>query len=847
MAGLAAPSLTPPPKTATAMSGLTSAEARRRLQQFGPNEPARVKHGAAFAELLSLFINPLVVILLVACLISFLLGNAADAVIILVVVFLGVALNFIQTFRSHKAMNRLREHVAPTATVLRDGAWQELRRSEVVPGDIVKLSAGDMIPADATLLESRDLFVQESALTGESLPAEKDSRIDASITNSGLGGPRSVFLGTSVVSGTGIAEVLATGPRTSFGAVAERLAARPRETEFESSMKRFSLLILRAVTFLVLFILGTRVALHKDAFESFVFAVALAVGLTPEFLPMITAVTLGRGAVRMAREQVIVKHLPAIQNFGTMDVLCTDKTGTLTTGKMELHSSVDFRGNSSESVLSLAQRNSWFETGIRSPLDDAVLNAAPQPPGDWTKCDEIPFDFDRRRLSIVVRKAGDENGPWFLITKGAPETIVTLSTNCEVDGRAVPFDAELRKTCEASFQELAAKGFRVLAVAWRNVPPGERFTVRDEHSLVFAGFLAFADPPNPDAASALAAMKRDGVQVKILTGDSELVAGHVCRQVGLDPGEIVLGRELDSTTDAALQHLAEQTTVFARVTPMQKLRIINSLRSRGHVVGYMGDGINDAPSLRAADVGVSVASAVDVARDAAEIILLKPGLSILHKGVLEGRRASANVLKFIFMETSSNFGNMFSMAGASVFLPFLPMLPTQILLNNFLYDLSQVTIPSDSVDKEYLRAPHRWNMKLVQSFMFFIGPISSLYDFLTFFVLLHYFHAGPAEFHTGWFVESLATQTLVIFVIRTARNPLKSRPSLPLTVTALAVVGLGFLLAYLPVAQILGFTPLPAPFYAFLAVSILTYLLLVEAGKRILFRFHSHLALHRSA
>ena len=815
-------------------AGLSADEAALRFAQFGPNEPVRLRRGALLADLTALFANPLVVILLIAGLISFVLGNTADASIILIVILLGVTLNFVQTFRSSRAMDRLRAHVAPTATVLRAGIWREVHRRELVPGDVVKLGAGDMVPADGALLWSRDLYVQEAALTGESLPVEKDLM---AASTAGSTEARAVFLGTSVVSGTGIARIHETGPRTMFGQIAERLAARPRETEFESSMRSFSLLILRTVVFLILFIVGTRVALHRGAFESFVFAVALAVGLTPEFLPMITSVTLARGAVRMADDQVIVKHLPAIQNFGTMDILCTDKTGTLTTGKMDLHSFVDFRGQSSGSVLGFAQWNSTFETGIRSPLDDAILSAPSNRTGNYVKCDEIPFDFERRRLSIVVKEDRGGSPVWRLITKGAPEGILSLSRFCETGQGIIALEAETRRISEATFSALSAQGFRVLAVAWRDVPRQERYSAQDEHSLVLAGFLAFSDPPSPDAAAALQAMNRDGVAVKILTGDNELVAGRVCRQVGLDPGKIVLGRELETTTDAALQHLAEETTVFARVTPMQKHRIINALRSRGHVVGYMGDGINDAPSLRAADVGVSVASAVDVARDAAEIILLRPGLAILHKGVIEGRRASANVLKFILMETSSNFGNMFSMAAASIFLPFLPMLPTQILLNNFLYDLSQVTIPSDVVDKEYLRQPRRWDMKLVRSFMLFIGPISSLYDFLTFFVLLALFHAGPSEFHTGWFIESLSTQTLVIFVIRTAHSPLRSRPSWPLTVTAVAVVTFGVMLPYLPLADLLGFTRLPWPFFVFLGASVTTYLVLVEIAKRLLFSF----------
>ena len=829
------PSSDPLAPSTAPLQGLTSAEAAARLSEYGPNDPTPVKHGAAVVELLALFLNPLVIILLVASLISFVLGDAGDAVIILVIVLLSVAINFVQTYRSERAIQKLRENVTPTATVLRDGSWQEIKRHEVVPGDIVRVSAGDMIPADAKLLESRDLYVQQAALTGESMPAEKNARTASGDAPPSADQPNFVFLGTSVVSGIGTALILETGPRTAFGAIAERLVTRPEETEFERSMKHFGHLIMRAVFFLVLFILVVRVALHKDAFESFVFAVALAVGLTPEFLPMITSVTLARGAVRMAREKVVVKHLPAIQNFGTIDVLCSDKTGTLTTGQMSLASSVDYLGKPSNRPLELAYLNSKFETGIRSPLDVAILAVNGPDPGAYEKCDEIPFDFDRRRLSIVVKKKDDAGTNRLLITKGAPEGILDLSESYETGGKMVALDSDSRHRCRQTFDDLSGQGFRVLAVAYRNIEFRDGFSVEDEHSLALAGYLAFADPPSPDAAESLTAMRRDGVEVKIITGDNELVARHICEQVGLHDPTIVLGGELDQMTEPALQHMAEQATVFARVSPTQKHRIILALKHRDHVVGYMGDGINDAPSLRAADVGISVSSAVDVARESADIILLKPGLQVLHNGILEGRRASANVMKYLLMGTSSNFGNMFSMAGASLFLPFLPMLPTQILLNNFLYDAAQITIPSDNVDHEYIRAPRRWDMRLIRNFMLYIGPISSLYDFLTFYVLLHFFHASQPEFHTGWFVESLATQTLVLFVIRTMGNPLKSRPSVPLAASTLLIVALGVLLPFLPLGGRLGFTPLPAWFFAFLAVSTLTYLLLVEAAKRLLF------------
>ena len=756
--------------------GLTAQEAEARLSKYGPNDPTSARRGALAFELLHLFLNPLVIILLVASVISTLLGQKIEAEIILVIVVFSVTIDFVQTYRSQRAIQRLQEHVSLTATVLRDGRWQEIKRQEVVPGDIVRLSAGDLVPADGKLLEARDLYVQQAALTGESMPAEKDVRAGEKAVEGTPQAPDLVFLGTSVVSGTGVARMVATGPHTAFGAIAERLADRPEETEFQRGLRHFGLLITRTVFFLVLFILVVRIALHKDAFESFVFAVALAVGLTPEFLPMITSVTLGRGAIRMARDHVIVKHLPAIQNFGTIDVLCSDKTGTLTTGEMILDSSVDYLGHPSDRPLALAYINSKFETGIRGPLEVAILKGERHDADGYLKCDEVPFDFERRRLSIVVKEKNADNGSArTLIVKGDPEGILELSIFYESEGRVAPLDPDMRNRCRQTFNNLSSHGFRLLAVAYRDVDSRDRFSAADEHSLVLAGYLAFADPPSPDAAASVAAMKRDGVDVKILTGDNELVGRHVCEQVGIENPAVMRGEELNSTSDTALEHRAEETTIFARVTPMQKHRIIHALKRRGHVVGYMGDGINDAPSLHAADVGISVASAVDVARDAADIILLRPGLNILHNGIIEGRRASANVLKYLFMGTSSNFGNMFSMAVASVFLPFLPMLPTQILLNNFLYDASQLTIPSDNVDEQYVRRPRPWDMKMVRNFMLCIGPISSIYDFLTFYVLLHFFHASQPEFHTGWFVESLATQTLVIFVIRTIGNPLGIR------------------------------------------------------------------------
>ena len=639
-----------------------------------------------------------------------------------------------------------------------------------------------------------------------------------------------MFAGTAVVSGTATAEVIATGRKTAFGDIAVRLAAQPPPTEFERGIQQFGLLITRTVFFLVLFVMVVNLAFHRDALQSFLFAVALAVGLTPEFLPMITTVTLARGAVRIARHHVIVKNLASIQNFGSIDVLCSDKTGTLTSGEMALDQHLDPLGQPSERVLELACINSLHSTGAKgaNPLETAILRHDRPALAECRKLDEIPFDFERRRHSVVVERGGRRE----LISKGAPESVLPVCAAYEAGGTEHPLDAGMRTQCADTYSRLNQSGYRVLAVAWRQVEEQAAYHAPDEKNLVLAGFLAFFDPPLADASHAIRALRRDGVELKILTGDNELVAGHVCTQVGIDASRVVLGDEVDRIGDVALAHRAEQTTIFARVSPSQKHRILLALKARGHVVGYLGDGINDAPSLHAADVGISVAGGVEVARDAADIILLRRGLRVLHSGIIEGRKAFGNVMKYLLMGTSSNFGNMFSMAAAAVFLKFLPMLPTQILLNNFLYDLAQITIPTDNVDSTFIRKPRRWDMKLIRDFMVFIGPISSIYDFLTFFALLRIFRASEAEFHTGWFVESLATQTLVLFIIRTAGNPLTSRPSLPLAVSTLAVVLMGVLLPYSPVALTLGFTPLPGWFFVFVVVATLTYLALVEVVKR---------------
>jgi Mg2+-importing ATPase len=660
-------------------TGLTEAEAIRRREAFGPNEPAAEAQQAALLQLLRRFANPLVAILILASAASAVAGDVVNAGIILVIVALSVTIEFVQTHRAERAAVALKARVAATAVVLRDGRWQERLRAEVVVGDLVRLSAGDMVPADGRLLTEKDLHVNEAALTGESLPVEKT-----------IGTP--VAMGSSVVSGSGEAVVTAIGPDTAFGKIARSLARRPPPSEFERGIVRFGVFILKTVAFLVLFVFGVAAAKHQMTLQSLLFGVALAVGLTPEFLPMITTVTLTRGAIRMARQKVIVKNLAAIQNLGSIDVLCSDKTGTLTTGEMQLELHTDALGERSERPVLLAALNSYFETGIGDPVDSAVLRKARVDPIDsavlrhshpdlsgYVKLDEIPFDFERRRVSVVASR--DDAPDAILVTKGAPEHVLAVCTSYEHEGDILHLDLHARTRIAAALGRLGEHGHRLLAVASARTAHRGAWSKTDEHDLTLAGFLGFVDPPREGASDVVAALRREGVHVKVLTGDADLVARAVCDRVGISTKHVLLGSEIDLMTDPALAHRAERASIFARVSPAQKTRIVGALRTRGHVVGFLGDGINDAPSLRAADVGVSVASAVDVAKDAADVILLESDLRVLLRGVLEGRHAFGNVMKYLLMGTSSNFGNMFSMAGASVFLPFLPMLPSQRLLS----------------------------------------------------------------------------------------------------------------------------------------------------------------------
>lgn len=830
-------------KLGSSLQGLTTQQATVRVAKYGHNQIAQKRTQSLVMAVITRYANPLVAILLIAAIVSAFTGNIISAIIIILMVILSVGLDYLQSHRSLVAMQRLRTRVATTATVMRNQQRIELPYEELVPGDIIHLSAGDLVPADVLLLDSRDLHLQQAALTGESLPVEKQALVLAAPANRQnlTDAINAAFVGSSVISGIATALVVATGNDTIFAEIAKSLSIAPPATEFEKGISRFGFFISKTILILVIFVFTVGIYLHHGLLESLLFALALAVGLTPEFLPMITTVTLASGAMKMSRHGVIVKNLASIQNLGSMDILCSDKTGTLTSGEMILEQHVDIDGTSSEYVMLHAYLNALFESGVENPITAAILSKIALNPLDiailkhdhpdvqpYLKIDEIPFDFERRRSSVVVAKDDKK----LLISKGAPENLMEICTHYEKDKKCFPLTTRQKTKCNELFNGLSAQGYRVLAIALREISDQPSYSADDEKDLILIGFLAFFDPPLEDTATTITSLKKEGVSIKILTGDNELVTRHICEKVGITVDKIILGHELEHMTEPALAKIAEESPIFARVSPMQKHRIITALRSRGHVVGFLGDGINDAPSLHIADVGISVSNAVDVAKEAATIILLKRHLSVLLDGITEGRTSFGNVIKYLLMGTSSNFGNMFSMAGAILFLPFLPMLPFQILLNNFLYDLAQITIPTDHVDPSFKRKPQHWDIGIIRRFMLYIGPISSIFDFLTFFVMLKLFHASEALFHTGWFVESLATQTLVIFVIRTTKSPWKSKPSLPLTMTVLTVVGIAVLLPFSPLANVLGFVPLPVRYFLFLISMTLCYLALVELMKK---------------
>ncbi len=816
--------------------GLTAGDAAASLRVVGPNQIAATRRKRLLTDLAERFGNPLVLILLFAAAISAFTGDAPSFAIISTIVLVSVILDVTQERQAQNAAERLREQVSVTAKVMRDGQAVDIPATEVVPGDIVLLAAGNLVPADARLIEARNLYIDEALLTGEPYPAEKSAALPTAEAARETEFPSNlVFMGSSVVSGSAKALVVATGHAAQLGSIASALLKPAPPTAFAMGIQKFGMMVVRATVLLVLFVVLVNLLFHQSLLESFLFALALAVGLTPELLPMIVSVTLAHGALRMADKQVIVKRQSAIDDLGSMDVFCSDKTGTLTEARIKLIREVDFAGQDSSTVMQFGQLNAAFETGLKSPLDEAILAAGKVNLTPWRKIDEVPFDFERRRVSILV-----ENGHRrLLIVKGAPEDVLRLASHYEQQGSAPSaLDDATRATADATFNALGAEGFRVLAVAWREVEADRQHAdITDETGLTFAGFLAFLDPPKPGARSALTALAELGIAVKIVTGDNEQVTRHVCGELGLTVTGTLTGPEIASMTDEALLASVDDTTLFCRVTPPQKSRIIGTLRRKGHVVGYLGDGINDAPPLHAADVGFSVDTAVDVAKAAAAMILLRKDLGVLAEGVREGRKTFVNILKYMMMGTSSNFGNMFSMAGAVLFLPFLPMLPTQILLNNLLYDLSETMIPLDRVSEAMVAQPRRWNLDIVRNFMLVFGPISSVFDFATFSLMLWVFHADAALFRTGWFVESLATQVLVIFVIRTA-EPLHDPPHPALTASTFTAFLLAVMLPYSPLAAWFGFVPIPAQLLASLALVTAAYLVLVYGVKRWFFRHY---------
>jgi Mg2+-importing ATPase len=827
----------------TSLSGLSTDQAEQLLKKYGPNVIAGEQKHSWLLLLWNAVVNPLVILLVIIGAVAFATGDYDTTVIISIMVVLSVVLRFVQEYRADVAVAQLRAMINTTATVVRDGVEQELPISHIVPGDIVKLAAGDMIPADIRLLACKDFFVVQSSLTGESLPVEKFSTPVDSTNQSPLELHNICFLGTSVESGSATAVVIATGSDTYLGSMAQAITEAQAPTGFDKGIKRFTWLMIRFMLVmvpLVFFING----LTKGSWdEAFFFALAVAVGLTPEMLPMIVTVCLSKGALAMSKRKVIIKRLHSIQNLGAMDILCTDKTGTLTIDHVLLEKHCDVVRKEDEEVLMMAYLNSYFQTGLRNVLDRAILQHAEVHEKihipDYKKVDEIPFDFSRKMMSVVVEMP---DGRHRMITKGAPEEIFARCTHFELDGDIYPIEPILIQDLKEEYERLSADGFRVLALAYKDFEEQKpAYTKADETGMILKGYLAFLDPPKETAAPAIKALQAHGVTVKVLTGDNELVTRKICKEIGLDTKYILLGNEIEQLTDEELAIRAEQATIFARLSPAHKLRIVQILQRNGHTVGFMGDGVNDAPALRAADVGISVDTAVDIAKESADVILLEKSLTVLEEGVLEGRKVFANILKYIRMGASSNFGNVFSVLGTSIFLPYLPMLPIQILTNNLLYDFSQIPIPTDNVDHEQIAKPRPWDIGNITRFILFFGPISSIFDYITFFIMLYVFDCWNPEraslFQTGWFVESLLTQTLIIHIIRTNRIPfLQSRASTPLLMMTALVMAIGIYLPYSPFASSLKFTPLPTLYWPLLTLTLLGYMLLTQFVKQWLLR-----------
>ena len=822
----------------TDAQGLPAQEAAERLHAHGPNAVVDQLQSTPGRLLLRQFASPLVLVLVCGAVISLFLRELGDAAIILAIVLGSTLLGFFQEYRASAAVAELRRRLALTAKVLRDGRLRILPASEIVPGDVIELSAGNLVPADGIVLAATDFLVSEASLTGESFPVEKQPGVLPAETPLAAR-TNAVFLGTSVRSGTARVLVARTGRDTLYGAIADQLSARPEETEFQRGVRQFGVLLVRVMVFIVLFVLAVNQFLGRPALESLLFAVALAVGMTPELLPAIVSVTLSRGARVMAKKGVIIRRLEAIENLGSMDILCTDKTGTLTQGVMSLDAAVDPDGAQSERVMRLAYLNAALETGIDNPLDEAIVKAgeaAGLAGAGLLKIDEIPYDFMRKRLTIVVAES-EHGGDHRIVTKGAFANVLSICTTIQRGDAELPIDAAMRERLEAWYRQKGAAGYRVLAVATKCGTAKAHYGHGDEQGMAFAGFLLFVDPPKPEAASAIHHLARLGMRIKVISGDNRYVTAHVAAAVGLDPRAILTGEEIAQMRDEALWHLAARTDLFVEVDPQQKERIVRALQRSGHAVGYLGDGINDAPALHAADVGISVDQAVDVARESADVVLLRPDLDVLRGGVEEGRRTFANTLKYISITTSANFGNMVSMALVTPLLPFLPLAAKQILLNNLLSDIPSIAISTDRVDAGTITRVQRWNVAGVRRFMVVFGLISSCFDLLTFFLLFRVFAADEATFQTAWFVVSLLTELAVVLVLRTHGPCLKSRPSPLLLWSTLVVGALAISLPYLGHAiTIFSFVPLPWHLMVAMIGVTAGYILCTEFAKRRLLR-----------
>ena len=811
--------------------GLTADEARQRLARYGPNLLKPQKRSDVLTLLIAQFKSPIILILLVATALSLFLHDAVDAFIILSIVFVSGLLGFWQERGASNVVEKLLSIVQIKAAVLRDGSSKDIPVEEIVPGDIVILKAGDIVPGDGLLQESKDLFVDEAMLTGETFPAEKAAGLLPAETPLGQR-TNALWMGTHVVSGSATALVVRTGKETEFGKVSERLKLRPQETDFEHGIRRFGYFLMEVTLVLVVAIFAINVYLARPVLDSFLFSLALAVGLTPQLLPAIISINLSHGAKRMAQEKVIVKRLSSIENFGSMNVICSDKTGTLTEGIVQVQSTLDIDGAPSDKVLFYAYLNAFYETGFANPIDEAIRTHRTFDLTGYLKLDEIPYDFLRKRLSILV----SHDNSHLMVTKGALHDVLAVCSSATTGEGTIVDIAAANDRIQGHFAELSGKGFRTLGVAYKDMGPEVRISKDQEAGMTFSGFLVLFDPPKPNIIETITSLKNLGVSLKIITGDNHLVAANVSQQMGLSNTQILTGPDLNQLSDAALLNRVASVDVFAEIEPNQKERIILALRKAGNVVGYMGDGINDASALHVADVGISVDSAVDVAKDAADIVLLEKNLGVLVDGVREGRTTFANTLKYVFMATSANFGNMFSMAGVSLILPFLPLLPKQILLTNLMTDFPEMTIATDRVDTAMIDHPRRWDIKAIRQFMITFGIVSSVFDFVTFGVLLLVLHATQVQFRTGWFLESVVSASLIVLVIRTRQPFFRSRPGKFLLMATLSIVAVTVILPFTPLAGIFGFSPLPVSFLLLIGVVVLLYVITAELVKMVFYK-----------